>query len=190
MTTPDSDSDSTYFHTHPVTASILSDPSYTRVPTVTKHHHDPFFRRAGRTNSAVLHWAFLYRATPHPPEGHLLLHVGHGVCGQSGIAHGGFLATVMDEVCGNLIDSVKLDEGLGMVTAALNVGYKRAVMVEGFDLETGEGIGSGEGNVIIATARLDRVEGRKVFIEAVIRDEKGEVCTTAQAIFVKKKPAL
>ncbi|KAL2817153.1 HotDog domain-containing protein [Aspergillus granulosus] len=181
--------DLAYFLTHPLTSALLRDNSYTEVPGGSALHYDPFFRRAARTHAAVLKSTFIFRAIPNP-EGHLLLQVGHGVCGQSGVAHGGFLATVMDEVSGNLISATQLDEGLGMYTAALNMGYKRPVLVEEFDLVTGEGTGDGTGNVVMATARLGRVEGRKVFILAEIRNEKGEVCTTAELIFVKKKPAL
>ncbi|KAL3467266.1 HotDog domain-containing protein [Aspergillus heterothallicus] len=183
------DADSAFFFSHPLSSPHLRDKSYTQVLGGSALHHDPFFRRAARTNSAVLRGAFVFRALPNP-EGHLFLHVGHGVCGQSGVAHGGFLATVMDEVSGNLIASTRLDEGLGMFTAALNMGYKRPVLVEGYDLVTGKGEGDGRGNVIMATARLGKVEGRKVFIVAEIRDESGELCTTAELIFVKKKPVL
>ncbi|KAL2843300.1 HotDog domain-containing protein [Aspergillus pseudoustus] len=183
------DADSAYFLAHPLTSPLLRDKSYTQIPGGSALHHDPFFRRAARTNSAVLKSAFIFRALPNP-EGHLFLQVGHGVCGQSGVAHGGFLATVMDEVSGNLIASARLDEGLGMYTAALNMGYKRPVLVEGYDLVTGEGNGDGRGSVVTATARLGRVEGRKVFMAAEIRDESGELCTTAELVFVKKKPVL
>ncbi|KAJ0427124.1 HotDog domain-containing protein [Aspergillus carlsbadensis] len=189
QTTHDADADAAYFLTHPATSPLIGDKSYTQILGGSALFYDPFFRRAVRTHSAVIRTAFIFRTLPNP-EGHLLLQVGHGVCGQSGVAHGGFLATVMDEVSGNLIASTRLDEGLGMYTAALNMGYKRPVLVEGFDLTTGKGVGDGRGSVIVATAKLGRVEGRKVFIAAEIRDERGEVCTTAELIFVKKKPVL
>ncbi|KAL2794730.1 hypothetical protein BJX66DRAFT_303381 [Aspergillus keveii] len=63
------------------------------------------------------------------PEGHLMVHIGPGVCGQSGIAHGGFLTTVMDEVCGTLIPWTGLDNGLGMFTVSLKLEYKAPVYV-------------------------------------------------------------
>jgi acyl-coenzyme A thioesterase PaaI-like protein len=58
-----------------------------------------------------------------------MVHIGPGVCGQSGIAHGGFLTTVMDEVCGTLIPWTGLDNGLGMFTVSLKLEYKAPVYV-------------------------------------------------------------
>ncbi|KAL4920734.1 hypothetical protein BDW62DRAFT_198619 [Aspergillus aurantiobrunneus] len=185
------------FLTTPLTKSLLTDASYTLFPASAQYTFwDPYFRLAGHTHSAVLHTSFLFRETP-TPEGHLLIHCGPGVCGQPGIAHGGFLATVVDEVCGNLISCTRLDEGLGMFTVSLGVGYRRPVFVRDAASTTAadgdDGAGGREqkeeGTVIVATARLERVEGRKVFIEAVIRDAGGEVCTTAEAIFVKRRRA-
>lgn len=114
----------------------------------------------------------------------------------------------MDEVSGNLISVTGLDEGLGMFTVKLALGYKKPVFVGGTTSFSGSGSGSigaaggtggmdaeelrmgtGAGTVIVATAKLEKIEGRKVFIEAVIRNEDGEVCTTAEVIFVKKRPA-
>lgn len=98
----------------------------------------------------------------------------------------------MDEATGNLIAATGLDEGLGMFTVKLDVGYKRPVFVgepsisSGSDVEKELGTGT---SVIVATAKLGKTDGRKVFVEAVIRNADGEVCTTADAIFVKKRPA-
>ncbi|KAL5332394.1 hypothetical protein BJX70DRAFT_134590 [Aspergillus crustosus] len=205
----------TYFHTHPhpLYTPFLTDPSYTpsRILSLSnapnpqeneKPHRDPFFTLLLR-NPAVISTLFLSRPTP-TPTAHLLLHIGPAVNGQEGIAHGGFLATVLDEVCGTLISATRLDEGRGIFTASLAVGYRRAVFVpevEDTSSQSREGGGSGKeeggqdqdqegkGTVIMATARLGRVEGRKVFVEGEIRDAAGEVCTTVEAIFVKKRVA-
>ena len=200
------------FHTTPLTSTLLTDPSYKSLPQSSASRFvDPFFRITARTSSAVLATHFLYRTAPSP-EGHLLIHCGRGVTGQNGIAHGGFLATVMDEVTGNLISATGLDDGLGMFTVKLETGYKRPVFVGGTTTSSLGGSGSGSStiggggggdtgetdaekelgtgaSVIVATAKLEKVEGRKVFVEAVIRDQQGEVCTTAEVIFVKKRPA-
>lgn len=197
------------FNKTPITSTLVTDPSYKPLPqSSVSRYGDPFFRITAHTPSAVLDTHFLYRATPNP-EGHLLIHCGSGITGQNGIAHGGFLATVMDEVSGTLISVTGLDEGLGMFTVKLALGYKRPVFVRGTTSLSGGGswsigagggtggmdaeeelrMGTGAGTVIVATAKLEKIEGRKVFIEAVIRNEDGEVCTTAEVIFVKKRPA-
>ncbi|KAL4738437.1 HotDog domain-containing protein [Aspergillus similis] len=202
------------FLANPLATSILRDPPYTVYalgnpnpgldlnrnlisnsidPVTFKEKQEvdvnPFFRITNHSGTAVLQTVFL---TGRPKakqtqvsvaeaktkiEGHLLLHVGRGITGQTGIAHGGFLATVMDEVCGNLIAAANLDEGLGMFTARLSLGYKRPVLVPEDE----------RGTVIVASARVERVEGRKMFIEGTVRDENGVVCTTAEAVFVRKR---
>ncbi|KAL4932919.1 PaaI family thioesterase [Aspergillus undulatus] len=186
------------FLNNPLTSSLLTTtPKYTlhtrTTPTSTKIPN-PFFNFTLNSNShsttsssfpsAGAVYTTLFLSRPHPiPEGHLLLHIGPGITGQDGIAHGGFLATVMDEVCGNLIAAEGVDAGLGMFTARLDVRYLRPAFVR-------EDLGTGEGNgvVIVATARVERVEGRKVFVAGEIRDALGEVCTSAEAVFVKKQP--
>ncbi|KAL4958331.1 HotDog domain-containing protein [Aspergillus filifer] len=126
---------------------------------------------------AVLSTLFISRPSPKI-SGHLLIHCGTGITGQNSIAHGGFLATCLDEVCGNLISAEGVDGGLGMFTVQLNVTYQAPVFVD----EVG-------GSVIVASAIVERVEGRKVFVSAVVRDSKGEVCTLGEAVFVKKGQA-
>ncbi|RDW74503.1 PaaI family thioesterase [Aspergillus mulundensis] len=193
------------FSKNPFTNSLLKDRSYTHhtrdptpnldpntattTPTSWQEMQDgnPFFRVTCCCSSAVQATLFLSRTptqsrTPSTEaeaeaeaEGHLLLHVGPGITGQTGIAHGGFLATALDEVCGNLVAVAGLDGGCGMFTAQLGVVYRRPVFVP-------EG-----GTVIVATARVVGVEGRKVFIEGVVRDGDGVVCTTAEAVFVRKR---
>jgi acyl-coenzyme A thioesterase PaaI-like protein len=194
---PPSQNPKTYFHTnpHPLYTPLLTSShpytiSGTLSTTPSKPHRDPFFTLTTRPpTTAVYDTIFLHRTHP-TPVGHMLLHIGPGVNGQIGIAFGGFLATVLDEVCATLIDVCDLDGGRGMYTVYLGVGFKRAVLVP--EIEQGkEGKeGEGRGTVILATARLKRVEGRKVFIEGEIRDMDGEVCTTAEAVFVKKGAAL
>ncbi|KAL4873992.1 HotDog domain-containing protein [Aspergillus spectabilis] len=195
---PPNQNTNTYFHQnpHPLYTPLLTTcPPYTISSTLSTTPHitprDPFFTLTTKPPSPAVHdTLFLHRTSP-TPIGHMLLHIGPGVNGQIGIAHGGFLATVLDEVCGTLIDVAGLDGGRGMFTVYLGVGYKRAVLVPEVekDKEGSEGDG-GKGTVILATARLKRVEGRKVFVEGEIRDMAGEVCTTVEAVFVKKGAAL
>ncbi|KAL6236145.1 hypothetical protein BDW75DRAFT_250329 [Aspergillus navahoensis] len=189
------------FLKYPLAVSLLKDPSYTLhalrnpnpspkpnrnpvskgpVPCSWEKRQEacvnPFFRVTNHYGTAVLQTVFLVRTRKATQtqdseaeakiEGHLLLHVDRGITRQTGIAHGGFLATVMDEVCGNLIAAANLEEG-----------YKRPVLVPEDKGRT----------VIVALARVKRFEGEKVFIDGVARDGAGVVCTTAEAVFVRKK---
>jgi acyl-coenzyme A thioesterase PaaI-like protein len=92
--------------------------------------------------------------------------------GQYPISHGGFLAAVLDEVCGRVLGMNRLDKGQGMKTAYLNVSYRKPVVVPG---------------VILATARLVKTEGRKMFVNAAIKDASGDACTTAESLFVRSR---
>ncbi|KAL4946001.1 hypothetical protein BDV06DRAFT_183380 [Aspergillus oleicola] len=164
-----------------ITARTPSPPSFPSDPQSTTTTKPP----------AILNTLFLSRPSP-TVQGHLLIHCGPGITGQNAIAHGGFLATVLDEVCGNLISAEGVDGGLGMFTVRLDVRYVRPVFVDDFDVSGGEGggqggKGKGEASVIVASAQIERVEGRKVFVSACVKDSDGEVCTRGDAVFVKKK---
>ncbi|CEL00571.1 hypothetical protein ASPCAL00170 [Aspergillus calidoustus] len=191
-----------FFTTHPLTAPLLSDPTYNILHTTNPPFLNPLLASVARSPTAIRHTLYLYRtgtssplppssqSSPSPqqplsssprlasnsgPEGHLMVHIGPGVCGQAGIAHGGFLATVMDEVCGTLIPWTGFDNGMGMFTISLKLEYKAPVYVPE------------EGAVILASVRVERVEGRRMFFGAVLRDANGNVCTTAEAVFVRKR---
>ncbi|KAL4806287.1 HotDog domain-containing protein [Aspergillus unguis] len=214
-TNPTSDKDKDAFLANPLCRALLKDTSYTQYspaslpltkspspspsPSASDPGPDPntstvpisfkipnpFVRRTltHPSSDAVLSTAYIARRNPHP-EAHLLLHVGRGVTGQDGIAHGGFLAVVMDEVCGCLISSTEIDGGKGMFTGGLALKYLKPVWVEKGD---GDEKQEEKGSVIVATARAERVEGRKVFVSAGIRDKDGELCTTAEAVFVLRR---
>lgn len=59
----------------------------------------------------------------------------------------------------------------------LRVGFRRLVFVDGLKNK------EGRGGRLLLTARVERVEGRKVFVS------QGEVCKTAEAVFIKNKKA-
>ncbi|GAB1216415.1 hypothetical protein ATERTT37_005630 [Aspergillus terreus] len=124
--------------------------------------------------------SFFVRQSPpesaHDPaahRGYFLLQLGRGVAGQQDIAHGGFLSVVMDQVTGTLIGTTRLDGGKGMFTVSLNLSYHRPVFVPA--------------DVIIATSQISKVDGRKIYVLAEIEDAQGNLCTTAEAIFLQKR---
>lgn len=163
------------FESIPWCAEILNLPNLISRP---RGSPDEFFQSTLRLNNAVHASTFLYRETSTKNgteyEGYMLLQLGNGITGQPAIAHGGFLATVMDEVTGNLIGNAKLDRGRGMFTGYLKTNYHKPVAAPG---------------VILAVSKVTRQEGRKIFLEAAIKDETGDVCTTAEALFIAKREA-
>jgi len=89
--------------------------------------------------------------------------------GGPGVAHGGIVAAVLDDVLGYLLYRL----GVPMVTARLEVDYRRPVPLE---LDFG------------AAARILSQEGRKVWAEAELELE-GTVHAQARGLFVRVDPA-
>lgn len=137
------------------------------------------FRETTKHNDAWKDRNFLYRDSHDPTgvksEGYIVMQIGAGVSGKDGVAHGGFLATLMDEVTGGLIVLLDLDRGLGIRTASLNTTYHKLLLAQGF---------------IMARAEVVKVERRKVFVKGEIRDAAGNVCTTSEALFIINRSSL
>ncbi|CAE7215563.1 hypothetical protein CFE70_009931 [Pyrenophora teres f. teres 0-1] len=115
-----------------------------------------------------------------------LVDVGDRLDGYPHVMHGGITATLLDEVCGALINcnAMKKVERAGEVgrsidrpkwmTAYLNTTYKAPVPTPG---------------VLLCTATIVRQEGgdRKVYMRATVQDGNGTVCTVCEALFIKIK---
>lgn len=71
----------------------------------------------------------------------------------------------------NYIASIVANNG----AADLNTVYKKPIPVPG---------------PVLCTARIDRQDGRKVYVRATIEDGEGTVYTTAESMFVSSKPRL
>ncbi len=85
--------------------------------------------------------------------------------GAPGIAHGGTVAALVDDVCGGLLFVVKEPA----VTRSLNVEYLRPVLV---------------GVTYHVVARIDRREGRKLFVSCEGRDDSGELVFRGGGLFI------
>lgn len=87
--------------------------------------------------------------------------------GAPGIAHGGLVALAMDEVLGGLGWLLRRP----MVTGRLQVEFVRPVAVE---------------TTLALSARVDGVEGRRIFCSGLAREEtmEGPVAARAYAVFV------
>ncbi len=90
--------------------------------------------------------------------------------GRNGAAHGGCIAQLFDSVLG--YTAFRLTEGPQQRTAFLHVNYRKIVPIE-TELQVDAGI--------------ERVEGRKIFIEGRLLDGD-TVLADAEALFVKLKP--
>ena len=90
--------------------------------------------------------------------------------GPPGCVHGGILAAVLDQVLG----SAPARLGLPALTAYLNTTYRRPTLL---------------GQEHVCSARVDRIDGWKIFVSGEIRDEQGRVTAEAEALFVVPKVA-
>ena len=107
---------------------------------------------------------------------HLVLHAGEGRCwvdttlspqfeGWEGIAHGGVISTILDEVMAWAV----VEHDLWGVTARINVEFKRPVPI---------------GRPIHGEGRVTSVRRRIVETEGVLTDEDGNLLARATATFV------
>ncbi len=113
----------------------------------------------------------------HPTGLHVVVHAGEGLTvtgrmsatrdhqGAPGLAHGGVLTAVLDEVLGSLNWLI----GVPAVTARLEVDFRRPVPV---------------GSELVLDGRITGVQGRKVFMAAEARFTDGTVALSAAAVFV------
>jgi acyl-coenzyme A thioesterase PaaI-like protein len=91
-----------------------------------------------------------------------------GCAGMPGVTHGGPVAAVFDDVMGFVLSTLN---GLSGFTASMTVSYRAPVRI-GVEVEF--------------RGRLDRREGRKLFIEAAAHDKaSGRLLAEAQGLFIE-----
>lgn len=110
---------------------------------------------------------------------HTLIATSCDVCGHSGIVHGGFTSAVLDETTGGLVYEMKKHGRLGpgpAFTARLEVDYKMPVPA---------------GTTICCCAKVEKVEGRKIWTVAELRDYPGgQLFAQGRALYVTaRQPA-
>ncbi|KAJ9668112.1 hypothetical protein H2201_001918 [Coniosporium apollinis] len=175
--------------------ALLSDPTWKTVPTSSRtpksSTEDSFFAETLQTPSTIRGCLAQHTAadpTSDPPirEVRILLDLGDGVNGYPHIAHGGFVATLLDEVVGVLLTvntgfrpkegrNNETETGINFFTAYLNIKYLSPLVTPG---------------VVLTRAGVERVEGRKRWFWATIEDGAGKVFASAEALFIEARPKL
>lgn len=177
-----------HFQSIPWCAKLLADLDFTIVPTRSRSAkadtEDSFFAETLQTNQTVRACLSLFgNPTPSSNESgpkiqrvRTLISIGDGVNGYHNIAHGGFVATLLDQGMGILVEE-NLYNGSGKwgFTAYLNVKYRRPVPTPG---------------LVLLTAAYTKVVPRKQFMKATLEDGEGTVYAEADAMFVEVKPKL
>ncbi|EXJ54745.1 hypothetical protein A1O7_10086 [Cladophialophora yegresii CBS 114405] len=214
-----------YFRAVPWCATLLSDPDYIVVPSrfgrPMKDGRGEFFtktlatettitacvcqtRRAkrndnGHQNASIETAPTASVAQPTVSEVRAFLSTGPGVNGHPGIAHGGFVAAIIDEIMGFLINSnsamtetagIPPDRsvspahahqqaipmtvpGISIMTAELTTKYRKPVPT---------------GVPLLVRTWIEKVEGRKIFVRATVEAEDRQILTEGVGLFVALKP--
>ncbi|KIH95260.1 hypothetical protein SPBR_03999 [Sporothrix brasiliensis 5110] len=132
------------------------------------------------------------------PSVSLLLDLRDNVRGFNGYTHGGFLGTIIDEVMGALIytnyevQATKEDEAEDAGTAwqpapkVVDMSTCGLVMTAGMDVKFRKPVATP--GVVISTATLNRIDGRKIYFDVEILDGTGAVCTTCEGLWISMTP--
>ncbi|ORX85575.1 Thioesterase/thiol ester dehydrase-isomerase [Basidiobolus meristosporus CBS 931.73] len=99
-----------------------------------------------------------------------VVHLGKKLAGHPGIAHGGFLCTLLDEALFRAVMNQWPNRGI--FTGQLNVKYLKPVFTDQF---------------VLVRSEVERVEGRKGFCKGTVEDIDGNVLTEANGIFIATK---
>ena len=113
---------------------------------------------------------------PEHPEVRVLFELGSGLCGHTGIIHGGLTASLIDQISG---ETAFLSTGPGSFTANLNVNYLKPLIA---------------GRWVEVVGRVVGVEGRKIRVRVEVADGGAEgseqqrvVYATGDVLFVRPK---
>ncbi|CAG8958387.1 hypothetical protein HYFRA_00011064 [Hymenoscyphus fraxineus] len=97
----------------------------------------------------------------------------HKVNGFPHVAHGGFIAVLFDEVMGTLLllnkQRVTSPPIGSALTASMNVKYMAPLSTP---------------QTVILTSTIKIIEGRKIFLEATLKDSSGIVAAKAEALWI------
>ncbi|CAG9465923.1 unnamed protein product [Pedinophyceae sp. YPF-701] len=109
---------------------------------------------------------------------HTVFDLGGEVCGFPSVVHGGLSASICDETLGGLLFALKMEGDLPRgpaFTARLEVDYRKRVPAE---------------SLVVCTAELIEVDGRKVWMKCALHDGngpgegEGKVFVEGKALFV------
>ncbi|KAH7380738.1 HotDog domain-containing protein [Pyrenochaeta sp. MPI-SDFR-AT-0127] len=182
----------------PWAAALINDPSWTPAKTTSRlpkpSGEDSFIAETLGTDRTIRTLLTLRPSTEEDGDfvykkAATIVDLGDGLNGYPQILHGGFVATLLDEVCGVLIvlnlerRSQRLrdlghsnsDIEMGYFTAYLNTTYKKPIPAPG---------------IIFCMTKIEREEGRKIYVRATIEDGSGTVYTEGEAMFIRVKNKL
>ncbi|KAK4128272.1 Thioesterase/thiol ester dehydrase-isomerase [Parathielavia appendiculata] len=170
-----------FIHSHPLTASLRSNPDYIesrphlKIPPSWRRHNLTGGTLVGPGKMAIPPISWTHRKGKSYVQ---IQHVGTDLCGHVGIIHGGFLATMLDEGLARCCFPV-LPFNVGM-TAKLEINYKAPAMADQY---------------LVLRATTVKVEGRKAWVEGHIEtlptepSQEPTILATASALYISPKQA-
>lgn len=180
--------DRAYFSAIPWTAKLMDDPDFTHIPMITRIPQpdtceDSFIAETLNTGGTIANLLAYYRNLPDSPghavtEVRWLVHLGNKMSGWPGVAHGGMQSFLLDEVMAFMLGCSRRVPGatplaINTVTVELKVRFLRAMQTPG---------------LLVVEGRVTKHEGRKLWAEAVVKDERGLAISTAEGFFLGVKP--
>ncbi|CAG8447389.1 5017_t:CDS:2 [Diversispora eburnea] len=99
-----------------------------------------------------------------------ILHVGEDMCGHSGIVHGGYLSTIMDELLARTVFP-SLPEKNG-ATAYLHVNFRKPCKTD---------------QILIGRAKVTKIERKKGFVKGSLETLDNEILVDGDALFISVK---
>lgn len=179
------DPDEASIRSTPWCAALLFQPNTTIIPTISRttkpSTEDYFFGTTLKTPSTISSCLTFHTQPPSSTTlispVHTLVRLEAGVNGYPHVAHGGIVTFLCDEIMGHMMlvnqaqrkDVLPVEAGGDIVTASLEVKFLRPVMTP---------------QVVLVTASVGRVEGRKIFLEALITDSDGVALARSNAMWI------
>jgi len=163
---------------------LLDDPAYLTIPTPSriykKSTEDAVIAETLNTKDTIKAWLTMYKKPAVGDtlitESRTLLSLGHGVNGYPGLVHGGIMGLVIDEAMGIMLQlnayAAKMDSTTLVVTAYLKTTFLRPAPTP---------------SIILLTTKLREHKERKMYVDATIENEAGDVLATGEALFIRAK---
>ena len=172
-----------HFKSIPWCKDLLENQEYTITPTFSRQvkydTEDSLIAETLFSPNTISHCLSVYRNPP--PESEItdevisLLTLSSGMNGSAHVLHGGIVAALLDDVMGTLLTVNKVKSSgnsstASTVTAKLVVEYKVPVRTP---------------QTIMVMARMERIEGRRLWLVGEMKDAAGRTLAKSEAVWVR-----
>ena len=184
------ESDLEHFQSIPWCAQLINDPAMTVFTTFSReikiNGEDALMGYTLKSNNTIPFCLSFHRRPSTEetgiPEVFTLVTIKGGLDGYPNVCHGGIVATLLDEILGvlhvtNKQREIELAQAAGKnvvwpatVTASLNVKYLKPVRTP---------------QTVLLGATMTKEDGKKLFMDAYIKDENGTVLAKADSLFIR-----